>query len=357
MTRWQTLAFLAVCGAAQALRGSAAYASAPARLSYQAPDGCPTEQGFLAAVRARGASFEDASPGRGERSLNVSIERDERGFAGSLQLQQGEQTSEPRRVHGLGCLEVSDALAVITAIALQSDPAEPAAESVGAARPAQPAAALAPAPVDAQPRPAHPLEMVLRSESVPVDAGKLVFDSVLGYTLTGGVAFGVIPHLTLPRFDFTLSRANVVSTPGDRDFLVGGVLRVRWSLLGSATYHSPGFSTRVIGLKAGIGSCSALYHDPQGLVLKACGEIAAGAMGLETRDTFGEKTQSKTLGLGTASVDLNSQYNLGKVLHLDLNLGGEMWLSKISAERPDGSQIFHSSLFNAYLLAGVGLHF
>ena len=167
----------------------------------------------------------------------------------------------------------------------------------------------------------------------------------------------MIPQLTLPRFDFTISRANLVSAPGDQDFLLGGVLHVRWSFLGPAEHHAPGFDTRVVAIKAGIGSCTPLTYDPNGLVLELCSEIAAGAMGLETHDAAGNKTQSKTVGIGTFSVEAHAQYSLGSTLYVDLNLGGELWVSKVSAERPDGSQLFHSSTFNAYALAGLGLRF
>jgi hypothetical protein len=113
----------------------------------------------------------------------------------------------------------------------------------------------------------------------------------------------------------------------------------------------------VWGIKAGLGGCGPLLYDPKGLVLSICSEIAAGAMAVETKDATGNVTQNKTVGLGTASIELASQYNIGSLFHLDLRAGGEMWLSKLTAERPDGTRLFESSTFNAYLLAGLGLHF
>jgi hypothetical protein len=301
------------------------------------------------------------------RWLKVSIEQDASGFAGALQVREGQQTSERREVHAPSCAQVSDALAVVTAIALAADATavggSPAASApVGAPTAAAPvpsvavaAAAVAPAAEPAaRERSVH---VVRLSDSFEVPAGKLAFEYLRGYQLSAGVALGVIPNLTFPRVDFAMSTASLVKTPGDSDYLFVGGLRVRWSFLGLATHRSPGFSTRMWGLKAGLGSCGPLIYNPRGLILSLCSEIAAGAMALETKDAAEVKTQTKTVGVGTAGVELVSQYNLGSLLSVDLRAGGEMWLSKLTAERPDGSQLFHSAMFNAYVLAGLGLHF
>jgi hypothetical protein len=349
---------------------SSAAQAASARLSYSAPEGCPAEGAFVAAVEARGASLERAGQAR---VFDVRIEHAPGGFSGSFQVGEGSDASGARRVHGSSCAEVSDALAVVAAIALEG-----AAETSAVVAPsdspspdtAPPVAApvtvsVAPPPVvsvvalsstTVEP-PAPTLKTVMGKDKVDVPAGQLSLGYSLRYTLSGGAALGVIPQMTLPRLDFSMARANLVSAPGDQDFVLGGVFRVRWSFLGPGYHHAPGFDTRVIGIKAGLGSCTPLKYDPTGLVLELCTEIAAGAMGLETRDAAGNKTQNKTMGIGTASLEGHLQYSLGSALYLDLNLGGEMWVGKVSAERPDGSQLFHSSLFNAYALAGLGLRF
>jgi len=347
-----------------ALSSSVAQA-ASARLSYSAPEGCPAEAAFVSALEARGASLEHAGDAR---LFEVRIERAAGGFSGSFQVGEGSEASGLRRVHGSTCAEVSDALAVVAAIALEGgaetgataappDTTPPVATPVTvsvAPPPVVSAVALATAPVEP---PAPTLKTVMYKDEVEVPAGQLSLGYMARYTFAAGAAFGVIPGLTLPRLDFSISRANLVSAPGDQSFLLGTVLRVRWSFLGPGEHHAPGFDTRVVGIKAGIGSCTPLTYDPNGLVLELCTEIAAGAMGVETRDTAGRKTQFKTTGIGTASFEAHTQYSLGSTLYLDLNLGGEMWMSKVSAERPDGSQLFHSSLFNAYALAGLGLRF
>lgn len=353
---------------ASALSSSVARAAA-ARLEYRAPEGCPAQAGFVSAVEARGASLERAADGA-PRLLRVLIERADGGFSGSLQVGEGAAASGARRVHAATCAEVSDALAVVAAIALEGDPE--AGSAPVSAVPVDSGASSAPRAVSVAPAPAVSvttlatpvgpkaprLQTVMGEDSVEVEAGKLSFGNIVRYTLSAGAALGVVPHLTLPRFDFSISSARLVSAPGERDFLVGSVLRVRWTFLGPAEYHSAGFDTRVVAIKAGIGACTPLTYDPDGLVLELCSEIAAGAAGLETRDAAGNKVQSKTsIGIGTASFELHSQYNLGAALYVDLNLGGEMWMSKLSAESPDGNRLFRSSTFNAYALAGLGLRF
>lgn len=337
--------------------------AASAQLSYSAPEGCPAESAFLSAVEARGAALERAAE---PRLLNVRIERAPGGFSGSLQVGTGRDASGARRVHAATCIEVSDALAVVAAIALgggsetrvaaaEPVPASPATPVTLSAA-TQPAVAILPPSIDPVLPPPR-LQTILGKDEVDVTAGPLSFGYIGRYTLSAGAAFGVIPQLTLPRVDFSMSRAPLVTTPGDQSFLLGSAFRVRWSFLGPAVHHAPGFDTRVIAIKAGLGACTPFKYDPNALVIELCSEIAAGAMGLETRAADGTKTQSKTVGIGNASLELHSQYNFGSALYVDLNLGGEMWLSKVSAERPDGSRLFQSSTFNAYALAGLGLRF
>ncbi|HEU4578432.1 MAG TPA: hypothetical protein VFS67_09265 [Polyangiaceae bacterium] len=344
---------------------SSAAEAASARLSYSAPEGCPGETAFVSALTARGASLERAGEAR---LFEVRIEHNANGFSGSFQIGEGSEASGARRVHGSTCAEVSDALAVVAAIALESgsEPSPAAAPPDGAAPVVTPVTvSVAPAPVVAvtplSPAPVEPraptLKKVLYQDQVEVPAGQLSLGYMARYTLSAGAALGVIPGLTLPRLDFSIARANLVSAPGDQDFLLGAVFRVRWSFLGPAEYHAPGFDTQLWGLKAGLGSCAPLAYDPDGLVLELCSEFAVGVMGLDTRDAAGNKTQSKTVGLGTVSLEAHTQYSLGSSLYLDLNLGGELWVSKLSAERPDGSQLFHSSTFNAFAVAGLGLRF
>lgn len=358
VSRWLAAWWLVAGGLLVSLLSPAARA-AETRLAYRAPAGCSEEAAFVAAVEARGASLV-AAPGGEERLLSVEIEPADSGYTGTFRVQRGSESSDERRVHAATCAAVSDALAVVTAIALQAysesssvatAPGAPAAAAPAAAAPlAEPADAAAPA--------GRPLIRIVRGgESLPVDAGDLKFGAQLRYTLSGGVALGLVPNVTLPRLDLSASSASLVTAPGDRDLLLGGALRVRWSFLGVGEHRAPGFTTRIWGLKAGIGNCVPLLFDPEGLMLNACSEFAAGMMFLDTRENAGAFKREKEVGFGTAGIELDAQYNLGSSFDAGLRAGGEMWLGRFSAERSDGSQLFRSSMFNGYVSVGIGIRF
>src|SRR5262245_25202656 len=112
------------------------------RLSYQAPEGCPAQASFVAAVQARGASLDAPAQRPEQRLLSVAIARNASGFSGTFQLGEGEAASGLRSVHAPTCAEVGDALAVVTAIALQA-----AAVGADASSAAAPAPASEPPPL------------------------------------------------------------------------------------------------------------------------------------------------------------------------------------------------------------------
>lgn len=350
-----------------ALSSGAALAAAPDALDYQAPAGCPDAASFAAAVEGRGASL--AGPGGAGARLLVRIEPGEGGFTGSLVLRSGAEASEPRRVSGGSCAEVSDALAVVTAIALQRD-AQAAPTAVGAAteapQSAAPTAAAAAASSGAAPPLAvppfdvgssGPLEVVMVRKDLLVPSGRLVLGHISSYSLLAGVQLGAIPGVPLPRLDFDITRTNLVQTPGARAFVLGNQFRVRWTLLGLRQHRVEGYETSLLGLKAGIGSCTPFSYNPAGLILKACADFAVGMVDLSARPVSGGAKREETQGLATAGVELDLQYSVSRWLHLDLRAGTELWLNRISAEREDGSRLFQSPLLNAHVLVGVGLHF
>ena len=81
-------------------------------------------------------------------------------------------------------------------------------------------------------------------------------------------------------------------------------------------------------------------------------------MELETKRAASDYKQSKVIGLGTASLELDARYNIGKHFHVGLAAGAELWLTKqLTAERADGSELFHSRPFNANIQLGLGSSF
>ena len=333
---------------------SPARAGTVAGLSYRVPGECPVEAAFVAAVAARGGNFDRLRSVEASRSLEISIEKHPTGFRGSLQVRAKDGDSDAREVYAEGCAEVVNGLAVVTAIALGGP--ETTVPASAEATPRADAASAPPAPT-----PAPPDDSRLRSlnlggvDSIRVGAGTLGVNAAMTYSLSGGLAVGVIPSVVMPRYDLSISRANFVTPPDGRHYLVGNVVRVRVSWLGDATYRSVDTSTRLYGFSFGIDLCAAPVYDRRGLILLACVEYAGAAMNLETHEATTASTTSKTDGFGTVGLNAELQYNLGAHLHLDLRAGTDFALSPLTAERADGSQIFRSQPFSGFVVAGAGL--
>jgi hypothetical protein len=214
---------------------SPARAGTVAGLTYRVPLECPSEAEFVAAVEGRGGRFDRLRSGEASRSLEISIDKGASGFRGSLQVRGKDGASDAREVYAEGCYEVVNGLAVVTAIALGGPRAVPASA------PATPRADAASAPqVPAPPPDDRRLQALnLRGvDSIRVGAGTLGVNTAVTYSVSGGLAVGVVPSLVLPRYDLSISRANFVTPPEGRHYLVGNVIRARVSWLGDATYRS-----------------------------------------------------------------------------------------------------------------------
>jgi len=333
---------------------SPARAETVAGLAYHVAPGCPSEAAFVAAVDGRGGRFDRLRSDEASRSLEISIEEGASGFRGSVLVRGKDGASDAREVYAEGCSEVVNGLAVVTAIALGGPRAVPAsAPATARADAASVPQVPAPPPDDS-----HLQALNLRGvDSIRVGAGTLGVNSAVTYSVSGGLAVGVVPSLVLPRYDLSLSRANFVTPPEGRHYLVGNVVRVRVSWLGDATYRSADTSTRLYGISFGIDLCAAPVYDRRGVVLLACIEYAGAAMNLETHDATSGATTSKTAGFGTVGVNAELQYNLGARFHLDLRAGTDVSVNPLTAERADGSRIFHAQPFSGFVVAGLGLHF
>jgi hypothetical protein len=332
-------------------------------LAYDAPEACPTETSFRAAVTTRGGDF--ASPGSPKRPrvMMVEIRRSEAGFSGAFQVRDGQSASNRREVHGPTCAEVADAMAVVTAIALRPEVAETEAPVVAPASPptppaAAPHAAAPPArtPVGERLR-GHTEMLPSRTENVEVGAGTLRFDLERNVTLYAGAAAGLIPSVILPRYEISSSTANFVTTPEGIQKIVGLVFQLHVSVLGPATYRSTDTTTDMIGFSFGMGLCQSPIYDTRGLILLFCGEYGGGLMNLVTKGADGSQVQSKNAGFGTVSFGAEIQYNLGSIFHVGAKVGGGFNVGQLTAERADGSRIFGSSIWSAYALLGIGLQF
>jgi hypothetical protein len=347
---------------------SPAWAGNPVRLAYEAPEGCPAQPDFVAAVAARGGDFDGKGSAGAQRVMVVAIRRDDHGFAGAFQVREEESASNKREVHGQSCGEVVDALAVVTAIALRSDSTDLAAT-------AAPVADVAPS----APPTAYPLEgnapvvpptperlrghtqfLPPRTQRVEVGPGTLRFDRVQSVTASVGAVVGPISSLVMPRYDLSFLTANFVTTPEGSQRIDGMIVDVRVSLLGPSTYRSMGTTTALTGGSLGMNICASPLYDTRGLVLLFCAEYGGGFMNMITKGADGSQIQSKTSGYATAMFAGNIQYNLGSSFLIGVKVGGGLNLGSLTAERADGSRIFGSSTgvaWSAYGLLGIGLHF
>jgi len=124
------------------------------------------------------------------------------------------------------------------------------------------------------------------------------------------------------------------------------------------------YSATVQGASFGMALCWSPTYDTRGFVALFCVEYGAGVLQIrEKGHSFGVTSsdlpddRTKTAGFGTAGVGFEGRYNLGSLFHVALKVGADGVVDTISAERSDGSQIFHSSNIVGYGMLGLGLHF
>ncbi len=349
---------------------SRAQAEASVSLAYEAPDGCPAQPDFVAAVAARGGDFARSGSAGSRSVMVVAIRRNGRGFSGAFQVRDADTATHKREVHGQSCGEVVDALAVVTAIALRSDSADVAADTAPLADVTPPAPpTVAPPSLDkARSEPSAPKRLrghtqyfPPRAQEVEVGAGTLRFDRQQSYTVSGGAVVGMVPALVIPRYDLSLVTANFVTAPDGAQRIDGVISKVHVSLLGQGTYRSSNTSTALFGASFGMGLCGSPFYDTGGLVLLFCGEYGGGFMNLVTTGPDGSQIQTKNMGFGEIAFEGEIKYNFGSHFLVEATVGGAGILGNFTAERPDGSAIFGSPSalwhWSAYGLGGIGLHF
>jgi hypothetical protein len=116
--------------------------NAPVRFDYHAPAGCPGAGDFLNRVQSRTERARLGAPGELARTFVVEVRQDERGASARLDFTDARGAPVVRAVRGETCDEVVNAIALVTALAIDAEPVESAA-----AAPAAP-----PAPAVAQAR-------------------------------------------------------------------------------------------------------------------------------------------------------------------------------------------------------------
>jgi hypothetical protein len=346
-------------------------ASVPARatlavkLTYQAPAGCPSEDDFVAAVTARGADFDAPRGAPVAEVMVVSITRADNGFAGAFQVRDGSEATNKREVRGAICREVADALAVVTAIALQGGAGDGGEAPAAAPSPppgAKPSSSPAPAP--AAP-PAPPTKMRLRGHSpwfppttVTVPAGEVHLTIASSVNLYGGATVGILPTLVLPHDELSVVLAPFVTTPDGAQRIHGLITKLEVGTWGPGTYRTADTKTNLdFGGNFAINMCLSPHYDSEGLIVLFCFGYGGGFLTLNTSALDGTPIQTKTSGFGQSTVSGELQYYLGAGFHLQAKLGGGYALGQITAERADGSRIFATQMWSGDFMLGVGWRF
>lgn len=366
--------------AAALLLGSRSAASAPSvSLAYRVPEAagaartCPSRDDFIEALRSRGAVLDSAEAAERAQGVDVSIRYADGVFVGELSVRTRAPRAASRVVHDPDCAEVVSGLALTAAIALggdadgRNDDSAPAqsvtdapaaiAEPTSGSDASEPGAA---AEGSEPPRESFGLRgsSFWQENSIVVDAGTLRLEGARSYTLTAGIYSGLIPSVTLPRYDLNASVATFLSLPdGAGTRLVGTLLQVHWAVLGPVTsQHAEGVSLDAWGLEGGINACSALTYDTRGWVALVCSEFGAGWLVMDAKGRGATSGRAQTAGYGFAGLAFDAQYNLASWAHLGVRVGGR-FNTPLRAEDPEGARLFDSSPWGAYGTAGFGLHF
>lgn len=341
--------------------------AAPVSLDFAAPPGCPAEAEFRASVVERGGRFDGPEAEARVRGLSVRVVEANGGFLGSLRVEEPSGASDVREVRDAACAEVVRGLAVVAAIALGSEPeaGDRFAPPETSAEPREDATVGAPVPPAPTAPPSEPKPHLIGSsyKRLPrvkeVEAGTVRFDSPRSYTLTAGFEYGLVPKLVLPRIDFMTTLANFVTTPDGQSRMVGPIIQIHWSWAGPATRRFADHETRAMALRVSADLCGAPTYDSDGFVLLLCAELGGGVAFLRTRSLPDRSAyeQEKNAGFGFGALAADARYNLGSVVHVGVRAGMTLQLGDVTAESASGRQLFKSSTFGAYGVAGIGVHF
>jgi hypothetical protein len=101
-------------------------------LEYQAPDGCPTQADFRAALAQRGIAVGTAVT---LSKVDVRITNTAAGYRGALVISAASGTSLDRRLEGKDCAELASAFALIAAVTVAPDSASSSPASADNANP------------------------------------------------------------------------------------------------------------------------------------------------------------------------------------------------------------------------------
>jgi hypothetical protein len=159
-----------------------AAAAEPARFSYSAPAGCPSEQDFVARVEERSLHERPAAGDELALSFVVTLSEDADGILGRVEFKDHDGTLVSRAVRGTTCDEVASSIALVTALAIDGRAEREAPEPLPSAPPPPPEPKRpAPPPSPARTTPPSPTERPSASALFTAGFGA-GFQSVVGPT-------------------------------------------------------------------------------------------------------------------------------------------------------------------------------
>jgi hypothetical protein len=122
------------------LLGASSHAAAaePARFSYTAPAGCPSEQDFVQRVAERSLHERPAASDELALSFTVTLSEDADGVLGRVEFTDRDGTPVSRAVRGATCDEVASSIALVTALAIDARAETEAAASASVRAPPAP---------------------------------------------------------------------------------------------------------------------------------------------------------------------------------------------------------------------------
>jgi hypothetical protein len=266
--RWAAAALLVATSWFSPAAARAQILGEPVHLSYAAPLGCPTEAEFHALVAARTTHLLRPGATGAARSFTITIDAAPGRARGALVIREASGREATREVPGEDCREVAEALALITAVAIDADARDPAAASppVPLTPPSAPAIArsepprpafTAPTPGFSQPRRAAAPYWRLSVGTHLVVTGAVAPDPLFGLQLLADVTlfsdWALAPTF---RLSFVRGRSALASTDD-------GYARFTW-LAGRlevcpSTWPRSAASPRAAGpVRVGISPCALL---------------------------------------------------------------------------------------------------
>jgi hypothetical protein len=359
--RWLPVVWLgALFGPALAMLGSGvprASAGLPGderadSVAFEAPAGCPSADAFVAKVGERGgrAARVVKEPDARKARYRVRVARAGRGFRGTLTIVDGVGSNE-RAVDGGTCVEVVDALAFVTAMALEA-PAEPDAMASGAASASGGAAAsassstaelAASASASTRDDPGTAGLPPPTKRPLPSEARPVVWAAGADFALSGldgapplGGGLYVEAARDGARALAPALRVGILGLWASRDVPNGGTLGLRWTTLAADVC-----AVRMVATKLRLDACAtvqlgALHANPSS-------EVVAATASLRPWLALGGTTRA--------------QLALGSGFYVEAHAGLLAPLTRDRFSLGDGTEVYRAAAITLLGGFGVGFHF